>query len=85
MKTVAELEKETEARFEQGKIYALEGALLKGVSLPQRRDEDLKMDFRFRFVQKTGNLFQFKNVAGGYYMTLSAAQLIPRKVSIFKE
>ena len=77
------MEAEIEKRLIPGNYYDFTKLKIKSVNTYKNlgnlaEEQSLCM---FTFEKKTGHLFQFKNVLGGYFMTLSAVQINGR----FKE
>ena len=81
MKTT-QLEAEIEAQLTPGKYYDLTSLKIKINAYRKLKNLECERSHCiFTFKRKIGSLFNFKNVLGGYFMTLSAAQLNGR----FKE
>ena len=80
---IEQLEAEIEKQLRGGNYYDFTKLKIKTANnyknLEYLKEEQGRCIFTFE--EKTGHLFRFKNVLGGYFMTLSAAQLNGR----FKE
>ena len=71
-KKFSEIRTQIEDVLFQGEKYNL-----KPVIRPKNDNMEINRDFHiFSYEKKVGDLYQFKNIAGGYTITLSAVQLM---------
>ena len=80
--TIETLERAIGNELKSGKYYDLTKLKIKAKTYRNLKNLECERSHCiFTYERKAGHLFQFKNVLGGYFMTLSAAQLNGR----FKE